>query len=243
MEPSYLVFDLETVGLPIGAFDDVQQEYLLRGVATDEERDKRIGEFALSPLTGRIVCIGMQMMTREGDAWTAKRVAYSIDPTMQDDQPVRHEELPSGAAWYCSSERVMLENFWKLLNAHRNITLVSFNGRNFDAPWLMLRSATLGIRPSKNLMQGTKFNYSGHIDLIDQLTFFQGSASGATRRFNFDFFAKSFGIRSPKAEGVDGSMVSELFAQHNHTDIAEYCLRDVAATWELFCAWDQLLRF
>ena len=94
MEPSYLVFDLETVGLPIDSFDDTQQDYLLRGVATDEDRDKRIGEFALSPLTGKIVCIGMQMMTREGDAWTAKRVAYSVDPTMSDDQPVRHVELP-----------------------------------------------------------------------------------------------------------------------------------------------------
>lgn len=243
MEPSFLVFDLETVGLPLEVFDDVQQEYLLRGTATDEERDKRIGEFALSPLTGRIVCIGMQMMTREGDTWTAKRVAYSVDPAMDDAQPVRHEQLPSGAVWYCSSERVMLENFWKLLNAHRSITLVSFNGRNFDAPWLMLRSATLGIRPSKNLMQGTKFNYSGHIDLLDQLTFFQGSASGATRRFNFDFFAKSFGIRSPKSEGVDGSMVGDLFTDGNHVDIAEYCLRDVAATWELYTVWDGLLKF
>lgn len=243
MEPSYLVFDLETVGLPLEIFDDVQQEYLLRGASSDEEQAKRIGEFALSPLTGRIVCIGMQMMTRDADAWTAKRVAYSVDPEMGDDQPVRHEALPSGAGWYCSSERVMLENFWKLLNAHRSITLVSFNGRNFDAPWLMLRSAVLGIRPTRNLMSGTKFNYSGHIDLIDQLTFFQGAASGATRRFNFDFYAKSFGITSPKAEGVDGSKVGDLFAQNEYDSIAEYCLRDVAATWELFAVWERMLRF
>lgn len=243
MEPTYLVFDLETVGLSTEHFDDVQLEYLYRGTATDEERERKTNEFALSPLTGRIVCIGMQMMTREGDAWTHRSVAYSVDPHLDDDAPAVHDTLPSGSAWYRSSERVMLENFWKLLDRHRGVTLVSFNGRNFDAPWLMLRSAVLGIRPTRNLMSGTKFNYSGHIDLIDQLTFFQGAASGATRRFNFDFYAKSFGITSPKAEGVDGSKVGDLFAQNEHDSIAEYCLRDVAATWELFTVWERMLRF
>lgn len=243
MEPSYLVFDLETVGHSTDVFDETQVEYLLRGATTDEEREKKIGEFALSPLTGRVVCIGMQMMTRVDNEWQAKRVAYSVDPEMEDGAPSRSEELPSGSAWHLSSERTMLENFWKLLAHHRGITLVSFNGRNFDAPWLMLRSAVLGIRPSKNLMDGTKFNYSGHIDLIDRLTFFQGSASGATRRFNFDFYAKSFGITSPKAAGVDGSKVGQLFTNGEHDTIAEYCLRDVTATWDLFLTWDSLLRF
>ena len=243
MEPSYLVFDLETIGHSTEMFDSVQIEYLLRGATTDEDRDKKIGEFARCPLTGRVVCIGMQMMTRIGSEWQAKRVVYSIDPLMDDELPSRQETLPSGATWYLSSERTMLANFWKLINHHRGVTLVSFNGRNFDAPWLMLRSAALGIRPSKNLMDGTRFNYSGHIDLLDRLTFFQGSGSGATRRFNFDFYAKSFGVTSPKSEGVDGSKVGVLFEENKHDVIAEYCLRDVGATWDLFVAWDNLLRF
>lgn len=243
MEPTYLVFDLETVGHSTTSFDDVQLEYLLRGSDSEEVRERKIGEFALSPLTGKIVCIGMQMMTRVGDEWQARHVAYSVDPTMEEGAPARVEALPSGATWYVSSEHVMLKNFWKLLNHHRGITLVSFNGRNFDAPWLMLRSAVLGIRPTKNLMDGTKFNYSGHIDLLDRLTFFQGSGSGATRRFNFDFYAKTFGITSPKAAGVDGSKVGILFGDGEHETIAEYCLRDVTATWDLFLTWDSLLRF
>lgn len=243
MEPSYLVFDLETVGFSLDHFDDVQKEYLLRGVVTDEDRDKRVNEFGLSPMTGFISCIGMQMMTRQGDEWHSKQVAYSLDPSMSDDDKFAQTTLPTGATWYCGSERVMLESFWKLLAHHRGITLISFNGRNFDAPWLMLRSAVHGIRPSRNLMDGTKFNYSGHIDLIDRLTFFQGAASGATRKFNFDFYAKSFGIASPKAAGVDGSKVGDLFHAGQHASIAEYCLRDVASTWDLFKAWEAVLRF
>ncbi|MEY3385932.1 MAG: hypothetical protein RIR53_743, partial [Bacteroidota bacterium] len=86
MEPAYLVFDLETVGFPLEHFDDVQQEYLLRGAASDEDREKRIYEFGLSPMTGFISCIGMQMMTSDGAEWHAKQVAYSLDPAMSDDE-------------------------------------------------------------------------------------------------------------------------------------------------------------
>ncbi|MBN9400674.1 MAG: ribonuclease H-like domain-containing protein ['Candidatus Kapabacteria' thiocyanatum] len=243
MEEQFLVFDLETVGLPLDHFDDAQQEYLLRNTVTDEEREKKIGEFALSPMTGRIVCIGMQLMKASGDEWNGRSVAYMVDDSMTDEDGVRTDTLPSGAACHYSSERVMIENFWKLLTQYKGITLVSFNGRGFDAPWLMLRSAVLGIRPARNLMDGTRFSYSAHIDLLDRLTYFNGQASGATRRFNFDFFAKSFGIVSPKAEGVDGSMVSDLFAQRRLTEIADYCLRDVRATWELYLKWNSLLRF
>jgi predicted PolB exonuclease-like 3'-5' exonuclease len=107
----------------------------------------------------------------------------------------------------------------------------------------MLRSAVLGIRPSRNVMSGTRFNYPAHTDLIDELTFYSAASSGATRRFNFDMFAKAFGITSPKAAGVDGSKVGVLFEAGDMTSIAEYCLRDVRATWELYLKWRELLKF
>ena len=129
------------------------------------------------------------------------------------------------------------------MTKYRDSTLISFNGRGFDAPFLMHRSAIHKIRPSRNLMDGTKFNYSRHIDLLDELTFFSPSSSGPTRRFNFDFYARAFGIHSPKSDGVDGSKVSDLFAEGKIVDISEYCLRDVVATWELFVFWNQYLNF
>ncbi len=107
----------------------------------------------------------------------------------------------------------------------------------------MHRSAIYHLRPTRNLMEGTKFNYSKHIDLLDELTFYSPSSSGPTRRFNFDFYARAFGIVSPKAEGVDGSKVSDYFAQGKIIEIAEYCLRDVVATIELFEFWNKYLNF
>jgi DNA polymerase elongation subunit (family B) len=249
METTYLVFDLETVGHDLTTFDEVQQEYLLRKAETDEDRSRLIGEFALSPITGAIVTIGMRLMTRPASSgsdaaaseWTAKDVAYQVDASMADDDGYREEALPSGGVVYFSSERTMLQNFWRLLETNYGIHLVSFNGRGFDAPWLMLRSAVLGIRPTRNLMEGTKFNYRGHTDLLDELTFYSRSASGATRVFNFDFYAKAFGVASPKSAGVDGSKVGDLFRQGALEDIAEYCLRDVRSTWDLFLRWKEVL--
>lgn len=237
-----LVFDIETVGLPFDSFDEAQQEYILRYTTTPEEKERKVGELALSPITGQIVTIGMRMMKSTPDGWQPREVAYMLDPALNYDDGVVESTLPSGATAYASCETLLLENFWKLLAANAGIHLVSFNGRGFDAPWLMLRSAVLGIRPSRNLMDGTKFSYANHTDLLDKLTFYNRSSSGATRAFNFDFFAKAFGVTSPKAAGVDGSKVSDLFSKGMYSEIAEYCLRDVKATWELYCKWEELLK-
>ncbi|MDZ4745909.1 MAG: ribonuclease H-like domain-containing protein [bacterium] len=266
MDDQYLVFDLETVGQSYDGFDDAQREYLVRYAQTDEERARKIDELALSPVTGRIVCIGMKFVKKSdgsstsdrsssdvaagegseaggGTGWKERMVAYSVDDSMADDAERREELLPSGTTCIYSSERVMLENFWRMIAQNKSLTLVSFNGRNFDAPYLMLRSALLGIRPTRNLMDGTRFSYSNHVDLLDKLTYYSGASNGATRKFNFDFYAKAFGITSPKAAGVDGSKVGVLFAEGRLADIAEYCMRDVQATWDLFLVWEKLLRF
>ena len=151
--------------------------------------------------------------------------------------------LQTGDPCLIWNEKQLLEKFWSILKKYHNAHLISFNGRNFDAPFIMLRSALLKVRPYRNLMSGTKFNYPQHTDLIDELTFYNPSQYGATRRFNFDFYTRAFGIKSPKSQDIDGSKVSEYFAQGRISEIAEYCLRDVTATWELFLLWKEYLKF
>lgn len=240
--PQYLVFDIETNGLPFNTFDEARQEYLLRGAETDEDREKRIREMSLSPLTAEIVCIGYMLMTVTESGWEQEKFgAFALDNSIIKGH-VR-EELPDGGRLIRTNEVQMLLYFWELLRQLPQAALVSFNGRNFDAPFLMLRSAALRVKPSRNLMQGTKFNYPLHTDLLDELTFFTPQQQGATRRYNFDFFTKAFGITSPKGEGIDGSKVGEFYAAGNLTAIASYCLRDVRATWELFLMWKEYLDF
>ena len=69
------------------------------------------------------------------------------------------------------------------------------------------------------------------------------TAVTARAQDNFDFYTRAFGLKSPKSEDIDGSKVAEYFADGRITEIAEYCLRDVTATWELFLLWQKYLKF
>lgn len=238
----YLVFDIETAPLPFETLSESQQEYILRHAETDEEKEKKKFEMALSPLTSQVVCIGLQLMELKPEGWELiNRAAFAVDNEAGEEK--RKEDLSTGDPCNFSTEVKLLEDFWNILKKYNKCQLVSFNGRNFDAPYLMLRSAIHRMKPSRNLMSGTKFNYNMHVDLIDELCFYVPSNYGATKRFNFDFYTRAFGITSPKAEGVDGSMVGQYFSDGRIKEIAEYCMRDITATWELFLVWYNYLKF
>jgi DNA polymerase elongation subunit (family B) len=230
---TYIIYDIETAGLPFEDFDESCQEYLLRGAKNEEEQQKKIAEMALAPLTGKIVCLGMRVMQFKDNAWSEERCGAFINAEQLAEQ--EPEILPSGARMVRCSEEKILEGFWRICSLYSNPHFITFNGRGFDAPFIMLRSAVLRIRPPFNLMQGTRYNYrENHTDLLDELCFMNPQSTGATRRYNFDFVTKAFGIPSPKGEGIDGSKVGQLYAEGKYQDIAEYCLRDVYATWDLY---------
>lgn len=245
---NYLVFDIETIPDNFDELSESQQEYLLRRTANEEEVQQRKNEMALSPLTARLVCIGIQFVEvndfaeNEDEKYICKTSALTLNDSLADGE-MKQTELSDGHISYEYNEKTLLETFWKILTKYPSSHLISFNGRNFDAPFLMLRSAKLKVRPSRNLMQGTKFKYALHTDLIDELTFYMPTQAGATRRYNFDFFTRAFGITSPKSEGVDGSKVAEFFHDGRVNEVAEYCLRDVKATWELYRYWEKYLKF
>ncbi len=240
---NYFVFDIETAPLEWDSLSQSQQEYWLRGTSTEEEIENRMFMRSLTPLTARIVCIACMIFERTETGWNMISKGVLATNPDSEAETVADELLVDNVKMQISSERKVLEDFWKLLVHYKYPTLISFNGRNFDAPFIALRSAVHRIRPTFNLMAGTKFNYPKHIDLIDELTFYNPVQYGATKRFNFDFYAHSFGITSPKAQGLDGSLVPEFFEQGKIKDIAEYCMRDVVATWELFLFWNEYLNF
>ncbi|MFH1050822.1 MAG: ribonuclease H-like domain-containing protein [bacterium] len=241
----FLVFDIETVPLPFESFSESQQEYILRGTSGEEEIQKKKNEMGLTPLTAQVVCIGIQLIERDekGENKTLRHGAIAVDNGMNDNEE-RKDQLSDGTPCFFYNEKTALEKFWKTITKYEPVHLISFNGRGFDAPFLMLRSALLGLKPSKNIMSGTKFNYGMHTDLIDELTFYNPSFGyGATKRFNFDFYTRAFGLTSPKGEGIDGSKVPEFYANGKIKEISEYCLRDVKATWDLYLLWEKYLRF
>ena len=219
-----IVFDIETLGLPLESFDEQQQAYLTKFASTPEEMTEAIQKLNLSPFTARIIAVGM--VNPESNQGKVLYQGKDKERTFTEDGTV---ELVS------CSEHDVLTGFWETI-AHYG-QFITFNGRTFDCPFLMLRSAMLGIRPSKNLMP-YRYSAAEHCDLMDQLTFY-----GAFRKYNLDFYCKGFGIKSPKSEGITGLDLGPLFQQGKFREIAEYCLGDVRATTELYHRWENLLAF
>ena len=232
-----LVFDIETSALPLEQFDEVQQEYLFRElekIFDPLERDKRRGEilrqFNLWPFTAQVVCVAMV----NADTVRGQVLFLADDYEAAADESGPVEFVP------CADEVELLTAFWDVAKHYESI--VTFNGRGFDVPFMYLRSAALNVPISRKDWLGYRYQVDPHCDLAEQLTFYGVSGrEGAGRRFNLDFYCKVFGIESPKSHGITGMDVNQLMAEGRYRDIADYCLRDVHATVLLHKIWKERL--
>ncbi len=225
-----IVFDIETSAYPFESLSESQQEYLLRYAEKETDPDKKqtqidqaIRYTSLYPLTAKCIAIGILDIEKE------KSFVYYESEEMEEwfseDKQIHYKGLP---------EIEMLESFWRIIEVTNKV--ITFNGRNFDIPFLMIRSAMLKIKPSKNLI-GRRYDTSSHIDLLEQFTFY-----GLTRKFNLDFYCQSFGIESPKTKEISGMEVKNLYEAGRLKDIAVYCAHDIYATYQLYKIWDEYLK-
>jgi len=223
-----LIFDIETVGVEFDSLDDKSQELLLRFAETPEDIEAVKDGLGFSPLTGQVVAIGVL------NPETAKGAVYFLSPDESS------EKIENDNVQYIphKTEKDLLKSFWDA-SAHYD-QFVTFNGRVFDAPYLIIRSAINKIKPAKNLMT---YRYESeqygkvitHLDLLDRLTFF-----GAVRRKGgLHMWCRAFGVKSPKSEGVSGEDVAQLFKDKEYMKIAEYCFDDVLATEKLWEYWEK----
>lgn len=237
MKPKRIIFDIETIGEDFDQMDKDTQHALTRWVEraskTEEARVAAVEDvkqgLGFSPFTGRIVAIGVL------DADTKKGAVY------YDANGTEIEEMEEeGIKYKAMDEKGIIENFWEV--AKHAGEFVSFNGRCFDVPYILLRGAIYGIRPSKDLMANRYMNYqkfgAKHVDLMDQLTFY----GAIFKRPNLHVVCRAFDIKSPKVDGVTGDDVTALFKEGKYLDIARYNGRDLFSTRDLFEKWEKTLR-
>ncbi len=221
-----LVIDIETVGTPWAEHDPYVREYLIKGMNDAEaEEEKRRG--ALSPFTGRIVAIGV-VNVESGRSCVLYEVPSQTELITRKET---NRTLISG------TEKQILEKFWDYLD--KGDRFISFNGRQFDGPFLMIRSAIHGIVPKRDLV-GNRYRFHPNCDLREVLNF-NGALNSRQMRFNLDLACKSFGIASSKTEGMDGRAVEMMYRTKRHEEIALYCLEDVRATSELYLKLEKTL--
>jgi hypothetical protein len=126
-------------------------------------------------------------------------------------------------------ERALLEDFSRFVGRARPV-LVTYNGRSFDLPVVVMRSLCHAIAlPWYYRDRDVRYRYSaeGHLDLCDWL-----AEHGAARAGKLDAIARLIGL--PGKLGIDGSQVEGLYRAGQLASIQSYCLADVAQTALLF---------
>ena len=213
-----IAFDIEVAGFPWEEVDEITRGYLLNRARDERAREAVPERMALYPGLGKVIAIGMWNLDRqrglallegdeEGEAREWERVPRS--DILRGDEPR------------------LLEAFWDVIE-RKQPRLVSFNGRQYDGPILMIRSAQLGVPPTRNLL-GPRYSIAQHCDLMDVFGFM-----GTWReRYSLDYWCRRFDVESPKGS-IDGSQVARYYRQGRIEEIGEYCLRDVRATAELY---------
>jgi DNA polymerase III epsilon subunit-like protein len=214
-----LVIDIETVGIPWEEHDPYVREYLIRGLNEgDAEAARSSG--GLSPFRGRIIAIGV-INIEDGRSCALFEVPGQTD--------LRIEK--AGVRTYISgTERQILQKFWEFFE--NDSRFITFNGRQFDGPFLMIRSAVNGVIPKRDLV-GYRYGFHPNCDLREALNFF-GTVNARQFKFNLDLACKAFGVETSKGEGIDGRSVEAWYRAGRHREIADYCLDDVRATKELY---------
>jgi predicted PolB exonuclease-like 3'-5' exonuclease len=214
-----LVIDIETVGIPWEEHDPYVREYLIKGL-TEEGAEEARRSGGLSPFRGKIVAIGV---IRLDDGRSC--ALYEVP-----GQTELRTEKNGVRTWISGTEKQILEKFWEFFDSDSRF--ISFNGRQFDGPFLMIRSAINGITPKRDLV-GYRYGFHPNCDLREALNFF-GTVNSRQFKFNLDLACKVFGVPTSKGEGLDGRSVETWYRAGRHREIAGYCLDDVRATAELY---------
>jgi len=212
-----LVFDIETVpaferaDLP-PTVSEALTGYTARKHSEPDVIEAESRKFmGMSPFFGKVVSIAVGDGDAEPDEDTVTALAV----------PPEGFEIDECPPWLrLMSEPDLLRAFWALCS--RAETVVSFNGRGFDVPFVVTRSLIHDI-PARVDLVSNRFSLRPHLDLYEILT---QRGRGPSK---LDVICWALGIESPK-EQMDGSMVAPAYARGEIVQIAEYNRHDVRAT-------------
>jgi DNA polymerase elongation subunit (family B) len=218
-----IALDIETIGQDWNSLCPEVQTYLTENVKSEAKREEVPKRLGLHPATGKIITIGMWDIESDG--------GY----VLFEGRSSGWRGFDTSVKAFCGSEEQMLREFWNFLE-DRATTVVTFNGRGFDAPYLMIRSAILGIEPTRNLVP-YRYSFREHCDLMEVLSFWNARNGGGT----LDFWCRQFGIQSPKA-GFDGSEIDAVYREGRREEIARYCVGDTHATAQLYIRLMSIIR-
>jgi hypothetical protein len=165
----------------------------------------RIKAYSLSPLSGRVVAVG---------------VAH--DPPGDFAEEVITDSLVARTE---ADEADLLRKLWARCASAD--PLVTWNGMGFDVPFLLTRSAILGVpTPRQSLLK----RYASHSH-FDVKMVVNGWDSYKSRGTTMDDWAKAFGLGGKSAHG---SQVYEMYRAGDFGAIGAYAADDARLTLALY---------
>lgn len=212
-----MVFDIETVGKKFEELDEVEQDYLLNNLEkTTEDKEEAKKKTGLYSIFGKVCAIGAF------NPGTKKGIVLLIGENELTPEKENYNYK------IFETEKELLAEFWKIAKEYE--LFVTYNGDNFDFPYLIIRS---GINRVKVPFEVKKWGSDKFIDLFNKIKQNHG--------FKLEMICKAFGIENPKEEGVHGGDVNELFDKKDFQKIADYVARDAYSTAELYLIWKEYM--
>lgn len=211
----YVALDIETCPLPLDDLAPALHSRFERRMQTEAARaweepaDVASRVRSVDPALGWICCIGVASTAGPGPP--------------RDSRPF--------IASHPGEEAEMLRDFWAAVEAfnrkHANAQWVTFNGKDFDVPRLLLRSAVHGIEPvACGLLNTYPYASRPRCDLMHLV--------GGRTNLSLEGLCAVLGVPSPKEEQVGGDGVSDAEASGDLASVATYCGADVKATMACF---------
>lgn len=195
------------------------------------------------------------------------QTAMAIQKELSDTEflPIYYHQVVSIAAVFCDDfgrflkvgnfkssgdskemrEKSLIQAFLDYLNKHQP-KLVSYNGRGFDLPMLLLRAMKYKLNANAYFEENNpQFNKSKwenyrqrycerfHIDLLESLGNY-----GSVRNLKLDILANLVGF--PGKYDTNGAQVLQMYYAGQQEKIDEYCQSDVLNTYGLYLNYELL---
>lgn len=227
-----VVFDIETYGSDeVLSYKDFKY---LKETGKYEEEEEVIESLSLNPFLSHIISvgyvkefdleelqIGVFYLTEKESAPYTEKITYMGEEYEVIFSPIVFKEVRKDSL--LEGEKRIIKKFLEILE---NASLIiSFNGKNFDIPFLKIRCMVNNIDIHEKLE-----DESLHIDILN---FFFRDVGYKHRYYSFDFISRQFGLKTPK-EKFDGKDVKHLFEQERYEAIAKYNAYDVIVLYKLF---------
>jgi hypothetical protein len=173
--------------------------------------DEEFRKLALKAEHGRILCIGVIV---ERDGSIVQRGVLGRDRV---------------SLRFHLDEAKTLRGFWKIFQGFnlRHDTVVGHNIFDFDLLFVYKRSVIHTVQPTVNL----SFARYRSQPVFDTMREWE---RWGWNRISLNDLAHALNLPTSKSNGLDGSRVYDFYNAGRHTEIADYCMRDVELTRRIF---------